>query len=70
MSLEALCEIARVLDCSSDELLGLELKNTSLLTAAADLLEMATGLCKGKGKEAIGTRTPGPLNLGAGRLLL
>lgn len=60
MSLEALCEIARVLDCSSDELLGLELKNTSLLTAATDLLEMAQDFAREKAKKQSAQGRPVP----------
>ena len=51
MSLETFFEISRALDCSSDELLGLELKNISPFTAAVDLLEMAQALAREKAKK-------------------
>lgn len=59
MSLETFFEIARALDCSADELLGLELKDISSFTTAIDLLDMAQALAReraGKNRR----KTPGP----------
>ena len=46
MSLETFFEIARALDCSTDELLGLELKSADAFATAADLLQMAQTLAR------------------------
>lgn len=51
MSLATFYEITKALDCSADELLGLELKSADAYTAAIDLLEMARTIAKSKTNE-------------------
>ena len=51
MSLATFYEITKALDCSADELLGLELKTTDAYIAAIDLLEMAQDIAKERARE-------------------
>lgn len=51
MSLETFFEIVRALDCSADELLGLELKNPDAYNTAIDLLQMAQSLARQKARK-------------------
>ena len=51
MSLVTFYEVVRALDCSADELLGLELKSADAYTAAIDLIEMAQTIAKSKTNE-------------------
>ena len=48
MSVATLCEMALALDCTTDELLGLELKEIDTVRSAQDLLEMAQHLLQEK----------------------
>lgn len=60
MSLETLCEVAKALDCSSDELLGLELKNNDAYATAIDLLEMAQIIARQKETQQSANNRPAP----------
>lgn len=60
MSLETLCEIATALDCSSDELLGLELKNNDAYATAIDLLEMAQIIARENVTQQSANNRPAP----------
>ena len=51
MSLETLCELALALDCSTDELLGLEIKKVDEYACARELLALAQALAHGKKPE-------------------
>ena len=44
MSMETLCEITLALNCTSDELLGLEMRDQDRIAAARELLALAQGL--------------------------
>lgn len=49
MSMETLCELAIVLNCTTDELLGLEMREVDRDAAARDLLALAERLAHGDG---------------------
>ena len=58
MSLETLCEIALALDCTTDELLGLELKDIDVDRSVQELLKLAQKLLEEKKQKQCKTSCP------------